>query len=277
MQGGFPDIQVLSIEELTLHETEDAARTTRLKERIRADGFLKNPVIVGRTTGAKPKHLLLDGVHRISALKGLGCRDVVAQVVDYSDESVKVETWRQLICGIKQVALLREIERVVGGRLKKESEDETTRLRHKRPVLVHLLLRNGDLYVVRDHASLEERVEKTQRILGTCASLAEIHRASEKEAETLLKKTRDAAGMLFIPKLEKADVLKIASSATKLPAGITRHIIPYRALGLFVDLALLRVRLPIGEKSKLIQAVVNQRVDDERVRFYEEPVFVFSE
>lgn len=273
----FPVIDIIKIADLVFHETEDNARTVKLEERIRADGFLKNPVIVGRLSRTKAKYLLLDGIHRISALRNLGCRDVVAQVVDYSEEDVKVEVWHRFVHGISPATFLDEIKKVVGKDLRKETKDNAIKFRKKKMILMHLLLANGSSYVIRNPATLEARIEKMEKILNVCASVAEVHRTSEEEAGSLLEGSRDATAIVFIPQIEKSDIIQIALSNMKLPAGITRHIIPCRALGLLIDLALLKIKLRINEKSKVIQEIVKQRVDDERVRFYAEPVLVFSE
>ena len=278
MDTQFPEIAVLPINELKLHEAESVERTAKLQERIRADGFLRNPVIVGKVLHSSRLHyLLLDGVHRISALKNLGCRDVVAQLIEYSNEGVRVEVWHQLIRGVDPVNLLKSLKRVFGKALSKKPEAEANELRKKELILMHLLLKNGRSYIIERQSNLQSTTAKIREFFSILASLGEVHRVHEDEAKSVLKSSSAATGILFIQPLSKQHIVEIALSKTKLPAGITRHIIPCRALGIAVDLALLRVELSIVEKSKLIRSVVSQRTEDERVRFYAEPTFVFNE
>jgi hypothetical protein len=274
----FPEIAVLPISELKLHEAESVERTAKLQERISADGFLRNPVIVGKVLHSSELHyLLLDGVHRISALKNLGCRDVVAQLIEYSNEGVRVEVWHQLIRGVDPANLLESLKRAFGKTLRKKSEAEANGLRDKGLLLMHLLLKNGQSYIIERQSSLQSTTARICEFVNILASLGEIHRVHEDEARSLLKSSSAATGILFIQPLSKQHIIEIALSNTKLPAGITRHIIPCRALGIAVDLALLRVELSTVEKSKLIRSMVNQRTEEERVRFYAEPTFVFNE
>jgi hypothetical protein len=274
----FPEIDVLSISELMLHENESVERTAKLQERIRADGFLRNPVIVAKVLHSSRLHyLLLDGIHRISALKNLGCRDVVAQLIDYSSEGVKVEVWHQLIRGVDPVNLSKSLKRVFGKTLTKKPEAEANELRNKDLILMHLLLKNGQSYIIERQSNLQSTTAKIREFVKILTSLGEVHRVHEDEAKSVLKSSSAATGILFIQPLSKQHIIEIALSETKLPAGITRHIIPCRALGIAVDLALLRAELSTVEKSKLIRLVVNQRIEDERVRFYAEPTFVFNE
>ena len=268
----------MSINELLLHEDENVERTAKLQERIRADGFLRNPVIVAKAAGPSQLHyLLLDGVHRISALRNLGCRDVVAQLIDYSSEGVKVEVWHQLIRGADPADLLMSLKRFFGKTLIQSPEAEANELRSKGQLLMHLLLKKGQSYVILQQSDLHSTTAKIREFLQILTSLGEVHRVHEDEAKPLLKSSPGATGTLFIQPLSKQQIIEISLSETKLPAGITRHIIPCRALGIAVDLALLRVELAKLDKSKLIKLIVNQRIDDERVRFYAEPSFVFNE
>lgn len=261
-----------------LHENENVERTAKLQERIRADGFLRNPVIVAKVVcSSRLRYLLLDGVHRISALRNLGCRDVVAQLIDYSSEGVKVEVWHQLIQGADPANLLISLKRFFGKTLIKKPEAEVNELRNKDLILMHLLLKNGQSYIIEQQSNLQSTTAKIREFVQILTSLGEVHRVHEDEAKSLLKSSSAATGILFIQPLSKQQIIEIALSETKLPAGITRHIIPCRALGIAVDLALLRVELAKLDKSKLIRSVVNQRIEDERVRFYAEPSFVFNE
>jgi len=90
MKNELPEIRIIPIEKLVLHEIEDPEGTKMLEERLRTDDFLKNPVIVGKVKRNGSWFLLLDGVHRVNDLKKLGCRDVVAQIIDYSSEDILV-------------------------------------------------------------------------------------------------------------------------------------------------------------------------------------------
>ncbi|MDM7275014.1 MAG: ParB N-terminal domain-containing protein [Thermoprotei archaeon] len=56
---------------------------------ISFDGLLKYPILVDSKT-----MIVLDGHHRVEALKLLGCSLIPAILVDYDDSCVSVSSWR---------------------------------------------------------------------------------------------------------------------------------------------------------------------------------------
>lgn len=71
------------------HERVEPDRLTRLIEEIRRDGCLREPVLVDRGS-----LVILDGHHRVQALRTLGCRLVPVYLVDYRSTAVRVGPWR---------------------------------------------------------------------------------------------------------------------------------------------------------------------------------------
>lgn len=70
---------------LKSHEMTDNRRLLIVMQKIKADGFIRNPVVVER------KNLvILDGHHRVEVLKRLGAKKVPVFFVDYKDKNVRV-------------------------------------------------------------------------------------------------------------------------------------------------------------------------------------------
>src|SRR5207245_11653085 len=78
------------------HEETITDLSSRLSDQIRADGFQRDPIIVDREN-----HVVLDGMHRLSALKELGARHIVGRVVDYSAPEIRLERWAGSVNGRK--------------------------------------------------------------------------------------------------------------------------------------------------------------------------------
>lgn len=78
-------ITLIDIDKLKSHEAIDFQRLGELVERIRRDGHLKNPIVVDRKS-----LVVLDGHHRLKALKILGCTKIPAFLVDYKSNNVRV-------------------------------------------------------------------------------------------------------------------------------------------------------------------------------------------
>jgi hypothetical protein len=92
----LPDLRILPVSSLLLHEQHDAQRSEPLAMRLAADGILRNPPIVAPIPG-EPRFAVLDGANRVAALMSLGIPHVVAQVVDYEDEELILDTWYHLV------------------------------------------------------------------------------------------------------------------------------------------------------------------------------------
>ena len=79
---------VVELAKLRGHERTQEPLLRKLVDRIRADGFLRRPVLV------EAEHfVILDGHHRVEALRLLGCARVPVYLVDYGDPAIGVTTW----------------------------------------------------------------------------------------------------------------------------------------------------------------------------------------
>jgi len=83
-------VDLVEVSELREHEEVDPRHLKALRAKIQADGVLKRPIVVDRTT-----HVILDGEHRFNALKQLGCTRVPLIFVDYNSPSIQVKAWRR--------------------------------------------------------------------------------------------------------------------------------------------------------------------------------------
>jgi len=84
------DIVFIRIEDLKEHEEIRPDYLEALKNEILSDGILKMPIAVDRST-----YIILDGHHRLHALKRIGCRKIPAILVDYHSEEIEVIPWRE--------------------------------------------------------------------------------------------------------------------------------------------------------------------------------------
>ncbi len=87
--GGFPDLRIVSVRDLLLHEDVDLERVARLLDRLSADGILRNPPIVASLPGSD-RYLLLDGANRVSALENLDIPHLLVQVEPYDNAELEI-------------------------------------------------------------------------------------------------------------------------------------------------------------------------------------------
>src|SRR2546427_12158141 len=57
-------------------------------DQIRKDGYLRRPVLV-----ADGELVILDGHHRVEAVRALGARVIPAYLIDYFSDIVRLSTW----------------------------------------------------------------------------------------------------------------------------------------------------------------------------------------
>jgi L-serine kinase (ADP) len=76
---------LLPINDLKTHEAAEPDRVRRVMRQMKSTGVVKKAIIVDSKS-----MVVLDGVHRLSALQMLGCVRVPAWLIDYSAEDVVV-------------------------------------------------------------------------------------------------------------------------------------------------------------------------------------------
>ncbi|MGD0329125.1 MAG: ParB N-terminal domain-containing protein [Nitrososphaeria archaeon] len=81
---------IVEINELKEHEKIDEQYCEQLKSRIQKDGFIKKAIAVDANT-----RIVLDGHHRLNALRRLGCKRIPAILVDYNSPMIQVQGWNK--------------------------------------------------------------------------------------------------------------------------------------------------------------------------------------
>jgi L-serine kinase (ADP) len=84
------EVVFFEIEELKEHEEIRPDYLEALKNEILSDGILKMPICIDKNTC-----IILDGHHRLQALKRLGFRKIPCVLVDYQSPEIKVIAWRE--------------------------------------------------------------------------------------------------------------------------------------------------------------------------------------
>jgi len=97
-------IALLLINKLKPHEAVCQKRVLGLMGKIKKEGYLKNPVVVDKET-----LVILDGHHRLAALKKIGLKRIPAFLIDYKNSKVKVYLRRkELLTTLIKEAVIRK-------------------------------------------------------------------------------------------------------------------------------------------------------------------------
>src|SRR6266571_6512116 len=80
--------EIVEIRRLHAHERTRNELLQKLVAEIRADGFLRKPILV------EARHfVILDGHHRVEALRVLGCTRIPVYLVAYENAGITLTTW----------------------------------------------------------------------------------------------------------------------------------------------------------------------------------------
>ncbi len=273
---GLPDLRIVPSAALLLHEEYDPERVARLVISLGADGVLRNPPVVAALDGGM--HVVLDGANRVTAMQQSGFPDQLVQVVDYDDPAITLDVWAHLI---QDHGLL------VGG---PEPHAEGLGARAWRlmpPPAVRAGLEDGTLACgiidargargLPSGGGIAERVRVMSEIVAGYKGRTPIYRVQTTDMDALDREYGLVAALVLFPGLTKADIRAIARLPVKLPSGISRHIVPHRALRVNLDLGLLRSAEPAAAKQARLDQVIRARLLEHRIRHYPEATVLYDE
>lgn len=268
---GLPDLRIVSGHEVFLHEDADPVRVERLSQRLRSDGLLRNPPAAASLPGGG--FVVLDGANRVSALRRLEIPVVPLQIVEYDDPGVRLDVWRHLI--VEPVELGPAL-RAAGLHPYELSPADAARALAARSLAAYLLIGASALGV----PPSPDRALATvlSQVVDTYKGRARIYRVpASSDLATLSGAYGSIAAVVVFPTLTKQDIVEIAASPAKLPTGITRHLIPGRALRVNLPLEALGSSGDLAAKNRWLAGLVRRKLLDHSIRYYAEGAFLFDE
>ncbi len=269
----LPDLRVVRTASLALHEEADPRRTALLHHRLIVEQVVKNPPVVA-PLGAD-RFVVLDGANRTSALLEIGVPDVVVQVVDY--KAVRLTTWFHLVAGITPDALISAIRGVPGLALTSVSLADARAGWEARRTLGYVVLPDGEVAALGGAPDPVAGVGLLRGVVGTYAGRADIYRVQQDAIDALAPYYSELAGLIIFPPFAPADITALAANESKLPTGITRHLIPRRALRLDTQLRFLWSDTTLVEKNRWLAEWTRHKLQASEIRYYQEPTFLFDE
>ncbi len=264
----FPNLKVLAMENLDVHAFSEKKRILKIKESLIRRKYLRNPIIAANFG---KKYMILDGEGRYNAFKELGLKHIVAQIVDYDDPMLKVETWDHLIKGLSFKEFIEKINKIKGITIEKSSS-ELIDLIKETSLFCHILFKETSYLIMLppDYKEVMNILNKIIRIYET----KEIIRIPHRKLKDYI--AHFSYSIIFCPpKFTKLDIREMFLEGLKFPPGVTRHIIPNRLLRLNYDIELLS-KGSIDEKNTKLKEFIKMRIEKGYLRYYEEPVFIFE-
>jgi len=276
----LPDLRIVPSALLVPHEREDESRAGRLAERLRRSGVLKNPPIVTEVVSGERGACLvvLDGANRVSAARASDLPHFLVQVVRYDDPSIKLATWHHALSGFPYERFERELARVPGLTLRREGLSQARAELARREAIAFILSGPDQALILLGGHGLYERNALLNAVVDLYRDRVPFHRATRDSLSEARARFQDVTALVVFPRFHPDEIIEIATSGARLPAGITRHVIPWRALRVNIALDLLADSLkPIEEKNRWLKAWIEERTVQKNIRFYEESTVLFDE
>jgi hypothetical protein len=247
------DLLLVDLACLILHEAHDEDRLVSLRERIEAEREQRNPVIV---SPHEDRYLVLDGAHRIRALGELGSRFALVQVVEPPE---KAEGWGHLLNGVERA----ELDEIEGIEVSDGPGDAP---------LAEVETAGGETLLL---SAKEDGLRGRVRALWDLRSFypkGVVVRRVEPDGTARLS---SGEALIRYRSFTPGDLAEIVDSGTVLPAGITRFRVQERVLGVRYPLGRLMEGDPRARNAEL-REFVERRWEENRVRYYGEPVVLFE-
>jgi len=248
------DLALVSLDELVLHETIEPLRAERVRAEIARAGVLADPVVV--TPAGPGRWLVLDGAHRTAALRSLGMRSAVVQVMTLSPAGAHLDSWAHDL-PVGGVPHDLDAPGPVGG-----------------PVLVARVGRQAPDGTWADGVPVTGPADPVARA-AVMSALARRYagRPYRRAVPGTAVRPGVAARVRWAP-WSAEDLLTLITARGTLPAGTTRFVLPGRVLGVRVGLSVLAAEPRGGEDGTGEHAEVVTALRRQTVRTYTEAVHV---
>ena len=206
--------------DLKPHEETVAEDLKGLVDALKDNPILRHPVIADRRTG-----IVLDGTHRLAAIKQLKCNFIPSALVDYDDPQILIERWFRLFSGSNIRILENDLMKL---RPREVSHDECEEGLSKRSWYATVENPTSGLAFPTSSQSPHE-MSRGAYAIEMAARNRGINVAYQDNKE--LKAADSESRIMSTIKIEKGEVAETVKNGKLFPPKSTRHLVPSRPLG----------------------------------------------
>jgi hypothetical protein len=276
----LPELHFVNVSSLVPHEQHDSQRMGPLVEQFRQGAVLMNPPVVTPLPegGSEPRYMVLDGANRSTAAREAGFPHVVVQLARYEEPWVQLSTWHHALSGIDCSEMRSACSKIPGLECVDEPLLHAQAQLARREVLAYAVHEADAVTAFRGGRDLPERNQLLNAIVDIYREGRRFYRMSTESFDVARERHPDVTALVVFPHFEPAEVIELAGNGARLPAGITRHLIRWRALRVNVPLSAMADRTrTLEEKNRWLEGWVGEKYVHRQVRFYEEPTVLFDE
>lgn len=277
----LPDLRFVPVEDVHPHEWNDLQRTEPLVQKLKESGTLRNPPIavqVGDGHRVETRYVVLDGANRSTAARAAGWPHIVVQVVRYEEPAVMLGTWFHALTTDARASLEDGLAAIKGLERTMHDKLHARAMLARREALACIALGEGDAIVLKGGRTLHRRNQLLNEVVSVYHDRVPYVRVTTDSLTQVRRDHPEASALVIFPRYDPAEVIELASAGELLPAGITRHLIQWRALRVNIPVALCAdASMPLAEKNAWIEHWLADRVRQRQVRYYAEPTVMFDE
>ena len=276
---GLPLLRFVPVESLVPHEQHDDQRMRPLVQKLREQAVLKNPPIVAPLDAgaAGERYVVLDGANRCVAAQAAGFPHIVAQIVAYEEPHVRLSTWGHGLGDYSGEDFERLLHSVPGLECRNEPLRQARATLARREAIACAVFADGHADTLHARGDLHARNRLLNAVVDTYRSGRRFVRVTTDSLDEVRARHPDVTALMVFPHFEPAEVIELAVGGARLPAGITRHLIRWRALRLNVPIEQLASSESTAAKNAWLEAWLREKLTTRQVRFYEEPTVLFDE
>ena len=277
----LPDLRFVPTEAILPHEQPDNSRLEPLVRKIREQSVLKNPPVVTALSGAgtaDERFVVLDGANRATAARAAGFPHMLVQVVPYDAEHVVLSTWNHALSHYPHAEMRQALDNTPGLSSKTADLLHARAALARRDALAWIQFEDGAVLTLHGGRDIHERNTLLNVIVDGYRGHGKFYRVEGDSFEHIRTRHPDVTELVVFPHFERAEILELAHAGDHLPAGITRHLVRWRALRLNVPIEQLAdTKLTIEDKNRWLTNWVSEKLASRQVRYYEESTVLFDE
>jgi hypothetical protein len=269
----FPDLKIVPLDKVTLHENHDPQRTPPLIERLKSEGILLNPPIMSYFQNGGAEYMVLDGANRVTSFREMGIPHILAQVIEPDSPSLRLQTWNHVVWSMAQEQFL-ELVTDIDGITAKPYSGELLDFRDDTLALIQMP--NLGLYrlIVADPT---ERIRMLNMLVNAYKPVTRYDRTHIEEIRRIINLYSDLAALVVYPNFTIDEIIENCRINNLLPAGVTRFLVSPRALRVKYPIDKLTSDKTLEQKNLELQEFIKQRMEIKGVRIYTETIVLYDE
>jgi hypothetical protein len=202
---------------------------------------------------------------------------VVVQVVPYHEPHVRLSTWTHGLGDYSAEDFERLLRSLPGLECRNEPVLQARATLARREAIACVVFADGHADTLRAAGDLHARNRLLNAVVDTYRGGRRFVRVATDSLDEARARHPDVTALMVFPHFEPAEVVELAVGGARLPAGITRHLIRWRALRINVPVERLAAAEATGAKNAWLEGWLREKIAARSVRFYEEPTVLFDE